>query len=322
MTYSAGGAIQRDDYNTRAWGTATGGTYTLSPANLAVVWGVGTGRYGMGQSTSSFTQVSVGNTVTASQWAGLINNVNNATLHQNNTSFTPSPAVVAGNTITAYATLDSRITQAYNNMGLSNTVNDGIPNNTQFTGTWGTSGNRRLTFTQTVTFASGDAARYFFNAGGLIKLTFNRFGGSATTRNTSWTSLTTECGTVTIGYLNTTKVGGGGSTPSVLLNSNNGGYWNQTYNVLKTHFTQTEDISPYTTNSISVLLSTSGTQGTNGDVGPVLTFTTHWTNAYSNVSQDSVDGTAITALTISSPPTTYITNTWGSPSFSGSVTSN
>ena len=180
-------------------------------------------------------------------------------------------------------------------------------------GEWGSAGARTSTFTHTVTFSSGDAARYFFNAGGTIKLNFARTGGTENTRNTEWAALASDCGTVTFGHSALTKVGGGGSTPTIAGSS---GYWNTTASTVQ-HFLQADGVADYATNNISVSVAGSGTQGTGGGY-PVLTFTVVMHNADVHVSQNNVDGVTTSTVVVASPATTYLTNTWGTPTLGGS----
>ena len=72
MTYSVGGLIQATDYNGFADTTAGG--------NVNVMWGTGTGDAGYGQSTTLST-VSAGGTVTATQWADLVNRIQSIANH-------------------------------------------------------------------------------------------------------------------------------------------------------------------------------------------------------------------------------------------------
>jgi len=48
----------------------------------------------------------------------------------------------------------------------------------------------------TVTFADHDHARAFFNAGGQVRIASARTGGSATTQNTSWSTILSGAGTL------------------------------------------------------------------------------------------------------------------------------
>lgn len=305
MTYSSGGLIQASDYNTLAWGSTGGGTYVDSD-NLAVVWGTGTGRYGYGQSTSSFTQVAATNTVTATQWTGLLGQMTAAKNHNGATFTTMASSVTAGTVITYINTVAGNLTNLKAASGTSaGALSDSAATNKTTASGW----NGSITHTHTVTFSSADAARYFFNAGGTIKITPS-IPNSGAARELEWYDLTTKVGTVTFGYRNTTKSGAG--TATTLLNANNGGYWNLS-TTAATHFLMYADTAPYTTDYIQIQAAWSGVSANGGY--PVITFTTTWNNAYTNVLDTSnpVDNIATTGLVVSSPPTTYLTNTWGTP---------
>ena len=66
MTYTSGSLIQAADYN----------TFTTSAGGLNDIWSTGSGDKGWGQ--TSFTSVAAGGTVTATQWATLVNNLSTA----------------------------------------------------------------------------------------------------------------------------------------------------------------------------------------------------------------------------------------------------
>ena len=73
MTYSQGGLIQATDYNGFVGPTGSGGT---AGANLNDIWGTGATDKGWGQ--TAVTNASVAGTVTATQWAALVNNLSSA----------------------------------------------------------------------------------------------------------------------------------------------------------------------------------------------------------------------------------------------------
>ena len=147
MTYSSGNLILAADYNTIGWGTTGGGTYVTSPANAAVDFGVGSGRYGLGGSISSIAAVSATNTVTAAQWASLITTINNTRYFQS-AGYTPISSVSTGNTISAIAALGTENTNAQTNMGLTAvSLSDSAATDISTSSAWGNVvGNRRLTF--------------------------------------------------------------------------------------------------------------------------------------------------------------------------------
>lgn len=309
MTYASGGLIQASDYQALAW----------TNPSIGGQWGIGTGQHGLGQNTSGITLpsngVAPGNPVTAAQWVSLIQSINSCLAHEGQPTITPT-SVTAGNIITYYSSIATGSAAAYNNTGTTSVLTAGSTNTTSFSGTWGSTGSRSLVFTQTMTFPSGDAARYFFNGGGNIALTFTRSGGSATNRNTEWTQLATDCGTIKFGFLNTTKTGGGGASPTTILNAGNGGYWNGTGSYV-TNFKQLDNVGNYSSNYIKADYFWSGSISNGGY--PILNLKTTWVNDWINAFQDTVDGVSSTSLVLNSPATTYITNTWGTPVFSGSV---
>jgi len=161
MTYSVGGLIQATDYN--------GFVNDTVGANVNATWGSGTSSAGYGQ--TSIPSVNTTNTVTATQWASLVNTIAAMANHQG-TTITARSAPTAGTLISVLSAVNTDITNCYNNRG------NAIAVGSQYTAWTGTNSKTAatsgaswtITFTNTVTFADSNAARYFFNAGGLIKL--------------------------------------------------------------------------------------------------------------------------------------------------------
>jgi hypothetical protein len=190
MAYSTGSVILDDDYNIFATGNAAG-TGDNNVANVNTVWGIGNTDKGYGQTTLPvLSAVTAGATVTATQWATMLNRISSAASQQGS-SITPIVNPVAGNTISAYAALSTNITTIFNNrlncaaVGTSITSGGAVSRSTSWTSS--------VVFTQTFTFASGDAARYFFNSGGRITLSYSRTGGSSNDQNTAISNLCTAC---------------------------------------------------------------------------------------------------------------------------------
>jgi hypothetical protein len=314
MTYSAGGLIQATDYN--------GFVSTNANANVNDVWGAGSGDKGWGQ--TALSTVSAAGTVTATQWASLVNTITSMG-GQTNTTITSRVAPTTGSTIQILSNLSTDLTNITANR------NNAAANGTQFTGwsgtnskTGGTSGATwSITFTNTVTFASAAAARYFFNAGGRIRLDVSKTS-TGNTGDPEWNDLAnTLCGDVfftgvagskTIAgtaYTGTTRIGGTG-TPNILSTAT--GFYALTPGGAATIiYKQFADTAPYTANFIqhSVALNAAST---------VLTFTTLWSASDGDpisggtAASGATPGTApCTICTYFPPSTTQLTNSWGTP---------
>jgi hypothetical protein len=317
MAYSKYGKIEASDLGTTLLGAAT----STSSTNINSVWSTGNGRGGYGQ--TAVASVASNGTLLASQWASLISTVNAVASHQG-TAITAISVPSTGSPVIYYDSLPTNITNVFN--GRNNAVAQGSSSttNTVNSSTW----YNAITFTQTVTFASGDAARYFFNAGGQIALTFSHPTGSGI--NGLFNALGTACGTLVIsspnsgavsiasvGYNGIQKVGGSGSVTTL---SSNVGYWGMSTNnqeVFKQFGgTFQSGGGTYSQNYVSVNVRTNGAQGSNGDNGSTITITTIWDEVPNGLTVQA--GTTV-SLTVRPPSTTYMSNSWGTPSVSGSV---
>ena len=312
MTYSSGGLIQATDYN--------GFADTTVGANVNATWGTGATSAGYGQ--TAISTVAAAGTVTATQWSTLVNNIASMASHQG-TTITARTAPVAGNTISILSAVNTDITNCYNNRG------NAVANGTQFTGWTGTNSKTAatsgatwtITFTNTVTFASADAARYFFNAGGRIKIDVSKTS-TGNTGDPEWNDLAnTLCGDIFITggaysqtiagtvYTGTTKSGGTG-TPTTLATTTG---WFDLTGSPTIVYKQFADTAPYTSNFIQHSLSATAT---------VLTITTLWSASDGDsitggtAASGATPGTApCTIVTYFPPSTTYLTTaSWGTPS--------
>lgn len=317
MAYTAGGLIEATDYN---------GFVDTGTDNINKVWGTGTSDTGYGQ--TALSTVSAAGLVSATQWASLVNTITAAADHQG-TSITARTAPVTGNTITILNAVATDITSIN-----SNRLN-AVANGSQFTGYTGTNSKTTattgaswtITFTNTITFGSADEARYFFNAGGRIKIETSKTS-TGDTGDPEWNDLantlagdiyiTTGTATQTIAgqtYTGTTKFGGTG-TPTVLTT---GVGWYDLTETDQVVYQQYADSAPYTSNFISHALrrNAGSTQ---------LIVTTVWSNADSDgitggtAASGATPGTApCTIVTYFPPSTTYLTNSWGTPTVAATV---
>jgi len=314
MSYAQNGLIEASDFN-----GFVGAAVETSANKLNTVWSTGGTTAGYGQTAVS--QVSGGDTVVATgQWNALITNTASSASHQGS-SITSVTAPTSGDTVTYLSAVPTNLTTIYNNRRNAASQGSTIADTATRSSSW----QNGLTFTHTITFASGDAARYFFNAGGQIKMTASHPTGSGI--NLLFSDLASDTGTVTMSapnsgtisisstsYSGITKVGGGGNSPTVDADK---GYFGLT-TANATAFTQLADSGPsgYLSSFIRYIVKSNGAQGSNGDTGSVITIYSVWDEIPNDLVAST--GSAVTC-TVQPPETTNLSASWGTPSISGSV---
>jgi hypothetical protein len=312
MAYTSGDTILDNHYNDFA-------------TSVNTIWGTGSGARGLGQ-TSTVSSVSAGTTITATQWATLLNRIRSISDHQGNDASITIDTVtnpVAGNTISAFTTLSTDIGTCYTDAATA-ANNDGVGFGTAITDTaaLATTLTGTITQTNTLTFASANQMRYGWNAGGKVQVSWSLSGGTSDDKYNNWVALATACGTYVINAHDSGKSGGSGTTNTNLTNR---GFWDMNTTATNT-FRQYEDTSPYTASYIQLNTSTNASPGSS----TVMTLTSLWVDAAADqVSYtkniynvlDQVDGTKTTTFSWFPAATTYISNTWGTPTWSTTVNS-
>jgi hypothetical protein len=331
MTYSVGNTIQALDYT----------QFTQTPGGFNDVWATGSGDKGWGQ--TAIATVSTGNIVTATNWATLVNTLATSG-SQTNTTITTRTAPVTGNIIAVLANVQTDINNITTNRGNAAAAGTeygtftGNVSKTTGTGTAGPGTNPwTITWTQTVTFPSADQARYFWNAGGRVRLQYGKTSTGAGTGDTIWNAFVPLMGSVYLvgrvnnanqtiaaqAYTGTTRLGGTGGTQTILATSIG---WYQLTTSPTTIFKVNNSAYPYTGEYIqTTATATSST---------VLTLVTTWVDAgggslgSDNISggtattspSTTITGTAPTVLCTYIPPSSAtISNTWGTPAIASSV---
>lgn len=330
MTYSSGQLIQATDYN----GFISSNTY-----NVNDIFGTGSGDSGYGQ--TNLSTASVGGTVTATQWAGLVNNISSMASHTG-TTITSRTAPTTSDLIAILSNINTDITNIDGNRGNAHASGStistfsGTTSKTSATGSGTTAWT--ITFTHTITFSSANAARYFFNAGGIVKIQYGK-SSTGTDVDPEWNTLAGDTGIIyfvgrvagsnqTIAgttYTGTTRSGGTGGTQTTLATTT--GYYNLTTGDT-TLFQLNDDTSPYSGEYIRTAAKTAGS-------GTQLVLTTTWVSDGSsgagtsanisggtatNSPSTTITGTAPTTLVnLIAPSTTYLTASWGTPTIAASV---
>jgi hypothetical protein len=249
MASSVGGIIEAVDYN------------SIRNKVIAVL-GAGNGNTGYGQDARiNSTAVSAGSAVTALQWQNLRWDLYNILLHQNGTA--PSiTSVNTGDTVrfgvahpnNAYDTLSNTVTANRFVLGAGQFVTESLGSR-QSTAAWISQKYIDITYT----FSTSAAARFFFNSGGLLRITSSRSGGLSTAQNTAWSNLLTAASTQSFG----------GQTPSADFSPMNGTNFYRLTNGYQTYHTSTAS-TPYGSNSYQLQAACNVSDNSTGTANVVL----------------------------------------------------
>ena len=275
MTYVAGGLIQAADFDGFAGPLPPSQAYSNPSAaadHMAALIGVGYGDRGYGQTSTTLPAVTAGQIITAATWNNLLNSMGTSNTHQGS-GLTLQPTVAPGGRIiaqdgnngtvsisTLINTLDSnRLSANVTEMTVSSVL-------TSSTSTpWG----GIIEHVFTVNFGTEDAARYFFNSGGQIRLSGSNVGGS-TPDAASWAALLSQMGTIKFGATTTTYTGSGGTVASI-------GYYGMTGSNQQL-FIHYGSGTHYAGNYYAIQAYRGNYSGANGGNGSLLTFTATFNN--------------------------------------------
>jgi len=264
--------------------------YNSVQNTVAQLLGNGVADRGYGQIVQS-SPVDESNSVTTSEWSNLKNDLINVIRHQTGTI--PSlPDAIENETIR----FDS-VTEPYDRFVLeAQTADNNRFNvaNGQFTTTDHGSGvyngfwRERAQAIVTLDFNSSDQARHFFNAGGIIRITSQRSGGTTTgdsgtirAQNEKWTELLDSVGTYEFGA----------NTPGAGLEPNNAqNFYRLTgsYQIIE-EFTAS---SPYGSNSYQLFARTPGVSDNSSGDAASLEFLIRYQDDHprTGIGPDGVDG--------------------------------
>lgn len=326
MTYSSGGLIQASDYNT-------------FQTNLNAIWSTGSGDSGWGQ--TSISAVAASGEVTATNWATLVNNLATSG-SQTNIVLTSRTAPVTGNVVAILANVATDITSCTTNRGFATNSGSevgyasGTTSKTAATSN-GTQGSWSIVFTHTVTFPSADQARYFWNAGGRVRLQFGK-SSTGTDIDPDWNTFAGYPGSIYItgrvnsaaqtiagvSYTGTTRIGGSGGTLNNLATTTG---WYQLTGTPFNIFQLYNSNAPYTgeyilttaaSSATTLTLSTTWLQPSVGGAGTTTNISGGTDTAAGST---TITGTAPTTLCTFFPPSTAngLSNSWGTPSITASV---
>ena len=245
MAYTAGDTILDDEYNNFVGSSS-------SPFGINHIGGTGSAQYGLGE--SSVATVSAGNTINASSWNTLFAAMNVVASHTG-ISISSTSSKSAGDAIAIISALTTDLASlaaavAGGSTGTSAVTTSSALQSPSSSSTWNTS----FTTEMSVTFASANKMRHFFNAGGKVRVSAAVTGsglsgsGGGTGIDVSWGQIYAGLGNLDIGSQASTRSGSGETlTTNGLANG---------FHDLSTGYTEiikiSDDTYPYASNNISV----------------------------------------------------------------------
>jgi len=185
-------------------GTITATDYNTVQSRINTIMNTDYGQ------TLSSSQVAVGDTITDTQFDNLRTDITKAYAHQQGSN----------PTITNVADGDTILAETINQYGTLMTsieTNKFVAASSQVSTESGTSSSRGsawngvVTHTCTVNWTSSTARTQFFNAGGQIRFSASRTGGSGS-KNQDWSDLLSTMGVIVFNYTQTTASSGSGSS--------------------------------------------------------------------------------------------------------------
>lgn len=265
--------------------TVQGNTVTASDFNAvrnigSTLIGSGIVQRGYGQPIRSST-LPVGTTVTPGYLDTLRNDLFNSRAHQIGTAEALAETAVVGNIITAtdvatfknYADIcdANRFTAASSRMSVI------VSGGASRTASW----NTLVESTVILTFVNANVARFFWNAGGTVRITSSRTGGSTSAQNTSWTNLLNGAGTKEYGAATIY------SLPAMPSNSPPTSFFAQLFTTVAT--------APYASNRYSIGAGVAATNPYTSGTISEFSFRLVWQDPYVDpgppLPDDLVDGT-------------------------------
>jgi hypothetical protein len=237
MAYQQGDTISAADFNNLVGvptGSPTNSNKALQPftngteatQTVAGIYGVGYGDRGYGQTAQTLPNKSVGNTITSAEWTALRAAISICGSHQGTsiTDLVPATDLQTGDVIAAHdgtdnpndslsdiiPTLDSN--RANTNGGASMTLSSNAATDIR-----GTTWSGTITSVFRYQWTTTDAARYFFNSGGELRIRLTQ-DTNTTPQDSDWNTIfSTVLGTFTFNA-NQVSISGSG-TADVITNT-------------------------------------------------------------------------------------------------------
>jgi len=210
MAYAVGDTISNSDYNGLLNNTASGTPNAgVAARGINYIAGTGAGEYGLGQ--TELTAVGSADTIQAAQWNSLFTFMNNIQNHTNITALTSTTAAAAGDVIALKSALTTDLNALASAVAGGSTSADALTTSAALQTVTTAAEGWDSTATQevSVTFGSANKMRWFFNAGGKVRITVGTTQTSTSPKDQAFIDLGTALGNIDIGAQVTTRSGTG-----------------------------------------------------------------------------------------------------------------
>lgn len=253
MAYVAGDTILDDEYNTFV-------NNSSSPYGLNHFAATGALEYGLGE--SAVATVSAGGTIQASEWNALFTGMDTIAAHTGD-SLTSRSAVSAGEAIAIKAAVAADLSTLATSVAAGSPSTSALTTSSTLQAPASSSGWYGSFITEvSATFSSADQMRFFFNAGGRIRIdpirTGNGGDGGASGKDSAWDNLNNAVGNFDI-RSKTCLRGGTGETQDTFASST--GFYDLTTSYT-TLLQLSDDSYPYTANNIKIEAKLDAAPGT------------------------------------------------------------
>lgn len=206
--------------------------------------------------------------ISASHWIGLFSTINRMLYHQNQSNISLPTRPMFSGTIRAISAVQDSIDAMASGTGAARSTSTLALPNSSATNSWTVANNthsvQTRTFTRTCTWTDGNQARWFFNAGGKVRIKVSATS-SGDARSLEMGAIIDGLGTCTIGYNNNTGFTGNDSGATQDLTK---GYWTFTNGAGYTQLGRRSAVAGATYSdsycTLSVKLSGDQSEGANG----------------------------------------------------------
>jgi len=207
MSYTVGETILDDHYESFLNGSSAG-AYGINH-----IGGLGASEYGLGQ--THLNSVAAGQTITAAQWNSLFTQMDNIANHTND-SLTSTVQRSAGDPVAMVSALQTDLNTLAASVAAGCASATAVAEGSELqSSVSSTRWNGTHIVEHSITFASNAQLRYFFNAGGTMRMKFTRNGGgtaggsTATSKDGSVDELITALGNFDLKQTTSSRTGSG-----------------------------------------------------------------------------------------------------------------